>query len=81
MVGCLWKRPTAFLLTKVKVFIFWFKPLNFGLKVLTLQCQIIKYRNMDMKEFMLWLLFGDRKRTMLIALAVVCDYLMFNLMF
>ena len=29
-----------------------------------MQCQIIKYRNMDMKEFMLWLLFGDRKRTM-----------------
>ena len=36
---------------------------------------------MDMKEFMLWLLFSDRKRTMLIALAVVCDYLMFNLIF
>lgn len=36
---------------------------------------------MDMKEFMLWLLFGDRKRSMLILSAIVSDYLMFNLMF
>lgn len=36
---------------------------------------------MDMKEFMLCFLFGDRKRSMLILSAIVSDYLIFNLMF
>lgn len=32
------------------------------------------------KDFWLNFLFGDRKRSLLILSAVVCDYLMFNLM-
>ena len=34
-----------------------------------------------MKEFIMNLLFGDTKRSLLILSAVVCDYLMFNAMF
>lgn len=33
-----------------------------------------------MKDFMMYFLFGDRKRSMLILSAIVSDYLMFNLM-
>lgn len=33
-----------------------------------------------MKEDLMYFLFGDRKRSMLILSAVVSDYLMFNLM-
>lgn len=34
-----------------------------------------------MKDFMMYFLFGDRKRSLLILSAIVCDYLMFNLIF
>lgn len=34
-----------------------------------------------MKEYLMYFLFGDRKRSMLILSAIVSDYLMFNLMF
>lgn len=34
-----------------------------------------------MKDFWINLLFGDKKRSLIILSAIVCDYLMFNLMF
>lgn len=34
-----------------------------------------------MQEFLKFVLFGDKKRSMLILSALLCDYLMFNLMF
>ena len=34
-----------------------------------------------MKEFMTYLLFGDTKRSLMLLSAVVCDLLMFNLIF
>lgn len=33
-----------------------------------------------MKEYLMYFLFGDYKRSMLILSAIVSDYLMFNLM-
>lgn len=32
------------------------------------------------KDFIMWFLFGDTKRSLMLLSAVVCDYLMFNLM-
>lgn len=34
-----------------------------------------------MKDFIMYFLFGDKKRSMLLLSAIVCDYIMFNLMF
>ena len=34
-----------------------------------------------MKDFIMYFLFGDKKRSMLFICAIVCDYIMFNLVF
>lgn len=34
-----------------------------------------------MKEFMTYFLFGDTKRSLMLLSAIVCDCLMFNVMF
>lgn len=32
---------------------------------------------MDLKRFILWMVFGDRRRTIVFTAAAVCDWLMF----
>lgn len=34
-----------------------------------------------MKDYILWLLFGDKRRSLLFLTAILTDYLMFNLIF
>lgn len=33
------------------------------------------------KDFIMWFIFGDTKRSLMLLSAVVCVYLMFNLIF